>query len=196
MLVLILLPYLIAPLYRFIDPVSTAMLWRRATGQRVERTVMPLDRIAPALPRAVISAEDGSYCTHHGIDWRGLREAFFEADDISEMRGGSTITQQVAKNLFLWQGRSFVRKALEMPLAVWINLVLPKRRVMEIYLNIAEWGPNGEFGAEARGAPRLRQIGPPGHGPRGGPDGRGSAGSEGPQRPGALGKCAPFGGDL
>src|SRR4029079_8667592 len=69
--------------------------------------------------------------------------------DISEMRGGSTITQQVAKNLFLWQGRSYVRKVLELPLAVWVDLVLPKRRVLEIYLNIAEWGPNGQFGAEA-----------------------------------------------
>ena len=65
------------------------------------------------------------------------------------MRGGSTITQQVAKNLFLWQGRSYVRKALELPLALWIDLVLPKRRVLEIYLNVAEWGPNGQFGAEA-----------------------------------------------
>ena len=148
-LVLVLLPYLIAPFYRFIDPVSTTMVWRRLTGQRVERTVVPLDRMAPTLPRAVISAEDGSFCTHHGIDWRGMREAFYEADDISEMRGGSTITQQVAKNLFLWQGRSYLRKALELPLAVWIDLVLPKRRVLEIYLNVAQWGPNGQFGAEA-----------------------------------------------
>jgi monofunctional biosynthetic peptidoglycan transglycosylase len=68
---------------------------------------------------------------------------------MDEVRGGSTITQQVAKNLFLWQGRSFVRKALEFPLALWIDLILPKRRILEIYLNIAEWGPNGEFGAEA-----------------------------------------------
>ena len=97
----------------------------------------------------MIAAEDGSFCTHRGIDWRGLREAFYEADDISEMRGGSTLTQQVAKNLFLWQGRSYVRKALELPLAVWIDLVLPKRRVLEIYLNVAEWGPAGQFGAEA-----------------------------------------------
>jgi monofunctional glycosyltransferase len=65
------------------------------------------------------------------------------------VRGGSTVTQQVAKNLFLWPGRSYVRKVLEFPLALWINLILPKRRVMEIYLNIAELGPNGEFGAEA-----------------------------------------------
>ena len=75
------------------------------------------------------------------------------------MRGGSTITQQVAKNLFLWPGRSFVRKALEFPLALWIDLVLPKRRILEIYLNIAEWGPNGEFGVEAGSRARLRQIG-------------------------------------
>jgi monofunctional biosynthetic peptidoglycan transglycosylase len=105
--------------------------------------------MAPSLPRSVISAEDGSFCTHRGIDWRGLREAFNEADSLSDMRGGSTITQQVAKNLFLWQGRSYLRKALELPLALWVDLVLPKRRVLEIYLNIAEWGPNGQFGAEA-----------------------------------------------
>jgi monofunctional biosynthetic peptidoglycan transglycosylase len=148
-LVVLLLPYLIAPLYRFVDPVSTVILWRWATGARVERVVLPIRAMAPALPRAVISAEDGSFCAHRGIDWRGLREAFEEADTIAEMRGGSTITQQVAKNLFLWQGRSYLRKALELPLALWIDLVLPKRRVLEIYLNIAEWGPNGQFGAEA-----------------------------------------------
>ena len=150
MLVLVLLPYLIAPLYRFVDPVSTVMLWRwvdRRAGRAHRRAART--QMAPALPRSVIAAEDGSFCTHRGIDWRGLREAFYEADDISEMRGGSTITQQVAKNLFLWQGRSYVRKALELPLAVWIDLVLPKRRVLEIYLNVAEWGPNGQFGAEA-----------------------------------------------
>jgi len=149
LLVLVLLPYLIAPVYRIVDPVSTVMLWRWATGQRVVRTVLPIGEMAQALPRAVISAEDGSFCHHRGIDWRGLREAFYEADSIGEMRGGSTITQQVAKNLFLWQGRSYLRKALELPLALWIDLVLPKRRVLEIYLNVAEWGPSGQFGAEA-----------------------------------------------
>ena len=101
------------------------------------------------LPLAVIIAEDGRFCSHHGVDFAEIREAIADADDIDEMRGGSTITQQVAKNLFLWPGRSFVRKALEFPLALWIDLVLPKRRILEIYLNIAEWGPNGEFGAEA-----------------------------------------------
>jgi len=149
-LVLLALPYVIAPLYRFVDPVSTPMLWRWATGGRVERTFVPIDHIAPALPLTVILAEDASFCHNHGIDLSGVREALQQADeDIAEARGGSTITQQTAKNLFLWQGRSFVRKALEIPLAIWINLVLPKRRVLEIYLNIVEWGPRDQFGAEA-----------------------------------------------
>ena len=149
LLVLLALPYLVAPLYRFFDPVSTVMAWRWLTGQRVERTWVPIGRMAASLPRSVIAAEDGQFCAHRGIDFRGLREAFNEAEDLSTMRGGSTVTQQVAKNLFLWQGRSYVRKALEMPLALWINLVLPKERVLEIYLNVARWGPGGQFGAEA-----------------------------------------------
>jgi monofunctional biosynthetic peptidoglycan transglycosylase len=149
-LALLALPYLIAPLYRFVDPVSTPMLWRWATGGRVERTFVPIGHIAPTLPLTVILAEDASFCHNHGIDLSGVREALQQADeDIAEARGGSTITQQTAKNLFLWQGRSFVRKALEIPLAIWINLVLPKRRVLEIYLNIVEWGPRDQFGAEA-----------------------------------------------
>jgi monofunctional biosynthetic peptidoglycan transglycosylase len=142
-------PYAIAPIYRIIDPVSMPMLWRWVTGARVERIFVPLRRIAPALPLAVIVAEDGSFCRNRGIDLGAMREALQQSEDIGESRGASTLTQQVAKNLFLWQGRSFVRKALEIPLALWINVVLPKRRVLEIYLNIAEWGPNGEFGAEA-----------------------------------------------
>ncbi len=110
---------------------------------------MPLDRIAPVLPRSVIASEDGRFCVHHGIDLDRASGRLEDADDITEARGGSTITQQTAKNLFLWPGRSFIRKGLEFPLALWIDLVLPKRRIMEIYLNIAEWGPNGEFGIEA-----------------------------------------------
>jgi monofunctional biosynthetic peptidoglycan transglycosylase len=148
-LVLLLLPYLLTPLYLVVRPASTLMLARWATGARVEREWVPLARIAPALPLAVIAAEDARYCIHRGIDLHELKEAIAEADDISEARGGSTIAQQTAKNLFLWPGRSFVRKALEAPLALWLDLVLGKRRLMEVYLNIAEWGPNGEFGAEA-----------------------------------------------
>ena len=147
--VVLLLPYLIVPFYRVVHPVSTLMLWRWLTGARVTRTVVPLARMAPILPATVIAAEDGRFCSHPGVDLAEIREALDEADDLSDVRGGSTITQQTAKNLFLWGGRSIVRKALELPLALWIDLVLPKRRVLEIYLNIAEWGPNGEFGAEA-----------------------------------------------
>jgi monofunctional glycosyltransferase len=145
----LLLPYLLTPLYLFMRPVSTLMLWRWATGARVERIWTPIDRISPELPRAVIVAEDARFCSHIGVDFQELRAAIEEADDLSEARGGSTLTQQIAKNLFLWQGRSFIRKALEFPLALWINLVMSKQRQLEIYLNIAEWGPNGIFGAEA-----------------------------------------------
>jgi monofunctional glycosyltransferase len=146
----VLVPYAIAPFYRFVDPVSTPMLWRLAVGARVVRDFVPLSHISPALPLAVIVAEDGSFCRNPGIDLGAMREALRQSrEDPGESRGASTITQQTAKNLFLWQGRSFIRKALEIPLALWLNLVLPKRRILEIYLNIAQWGPNGEFGAEA-----------------------------------------------
>jgi len=148
-LAILFLPYLLTPIYAVIDPISTVMLWRRLSGARVERYYLPIARMSPSLPIAVVIAEDGRFCAHHGVDLAEIREAMAQADDIEDMRGGSTITQQVAKNLFLWQGRSFVRKALEFPLALWIDLVLSKRRILEIYLNIAEWGPNGEFGVEA-----------------------------------------------
>ena len=144
----LLVPYLLTPLYHVVNPGSTLMAWRKMTGARVERVWAPLSAIAPILPRTVMAAEDARFCTHRGIDFGELRAAIEDADDISEMRGGSTIAQQTAKNLFLWQGRSVVRKALEFPLALWLDFVLGKRRLMEIYLNIAEWGPNGEFGAE------------------------------------------------
>jgi monofunctional glycosyltransferase len=148
--VVLLLPYLLVPLYRVVDPVSTLMLWRWATGARVERSFIPLGQMAPVLPVTVIAAEDGRFCSHHGVDWLEMEERLDQVgDDISKARGVSTITQQTAKNLFLWPGRSFLRKGLELPLALWIDLVLPKRRVLEIYLNIAEWGPNGQFGVEA-----------------------------------------------
>ena len=126
------------------------MLWRWATGQRVVRIFVPLSRISPVLPLTVILAEDASFCHNHGIDLGAIREALQQSDDdVGDARGASTITQQTVKNLFLWPGHSVVRKILEIPLAVWLTLVLPKRRIMEIYLNTAEWGPSGEFGIEA-----------------------------------------------
>ena len=162
--VFILLPYALVPLYRFINPVSTLMVWRWVSGQRVERTFLPLAQIGPALPITVILAEDGRYCSHPGVDFQELRGIVEDAEDFDQLRGGSTITQQAVKNLFLWQGRSVVRKFLELPLAMWADLMLPKRRIMEIYLNIAEWGPDGQFGAEAGSrfafGKSARQLGP------------------------------------
>ena len=146
---LLLVPYVLAPFYRFGHPISALMLERRLTGARVERIWIPLDAVPLPVTEAVVAAEDAHFCTHHGIDWGELRAALADAEEGGRLRGGSTITQQVAKNLFLWQGRSFIRKALEAPLALWIDLVLPKRRILEIYFNIAAWGPGGEFGIEA-----------------------------------------------
>jgi monofunctional biosynthetic peptidoglycan transglycosylase len=145
----LLLPYLLAPLYRAGHPVSTLMAWRYLTGAPMSRQWVDFGAISPFLPRSVVAAEDAKFCSHHGVDWDALRDVIDDAEEGEVTRGGSTITQQVAKNLFLWPGRSVVRKALELPLALWIDLVLPKQRILEIYLNIAELGPNGQFGAQA-----------------------------------------------
>jgi monofunctional biosynthetic peptidoglycan transglycosylase len=149
LLVALLAPYLATPFYRTGHPVSTLMIWRTLTGAPMSRQWIDLAAISPALPRSVVAAEDANFCRHHGIDWDALREVMDDAEDGEVARGGSTIIQQVAKNLFLWPGRSVVRKALEFPLALWIDRVLPKQRILEIYLNIAELGPSGQFGAQS-----------------------------------------------
>jgi monofunctional glycosyltransferase len=146
-LLLLLLPYLVAPFYRAGHPVSTLMAWRWLKGAPVQRQWVDITAMSPYLPRTVVASEDAKFCSHHGVDWGALREVMEDAEEGEVTRGGSTITQQVAKNLFLWPGRSVVRKALELPLAMWIDLVLGKQRVLEIYLNIAEMGPSGQFGA-------------------------------------------------
>ena len=146
---LVLLPYVLTPLYSSGHPVSTLMIGRYLTGETVTRKWVDLDDMSEALPRSVVAAEDAKFCFHHGIDWDSVRNIIEDAQDGEVARGGSTITQQVAKNLFLWPGRSVVRKALELPLAMWIDLVLSKKRILELYLNVAELGPDGQFGAEA-----------------------------------------------
>src|SRR5260221_10380861 len=151
-LVVLLLPYLLAPLYRAGHPVSTLLAWRYMTGAPMSRQWIDFNAISSSLPRSVVASEDAKFCSHHGIDWNAVRDVIDDAEDGEVARGGSTITQQVAKNLFLWPGRSVVRKALEFPLALWIDLVLPKQRILEIYLNIAELGPSSQFGAEAGAA--------------------------------------------
>jgi monofunctional biosynthetic peptidoglycan transglycosylase len=97
---------------------------------------------------AVVTSEDSAFCRHSGVDWSAVEDAIEDAEDGDRLRGASTIPMQVAKNLFLWPGQDYLRKALEIPLAYFISLVWSKARIAEIYLNFAEWGP-GIFGAEA-----------------------------------------------
>lgn len=157
-LVLLLAPYVLAIVYRFIDPSSTLMLWRHIKGQQVTRTYVPLERISPALVRAVITSEDASFCRNYGIDVGAIREAWQQGSKRpTGARGASTITQQLAKNLFLWQDRSWLRKGLEAPLAIWVSLTWPKRRIIEVYLNVAEWGES-VFGIEAAAERAFNQT--------------------------------------
>lgn len=133
-------------LYAFVPVPSTLMLGRWLTLQPVERRWVPLAEISPHLIRAVIAAEDQRYCSHRGVDWVELNKVMEDEDGPS--RGASTLSMQTAKNVFLWPGRSYIRKGLEIPLAMAIDLAWGKPRVIEVYLNVAEWG-EGLFGAEA-----------------------------------------------
>ncbi|MEZ5909621.1 MAG: monofunctional biosynthetic peptidoglycan transglycosylase [Hyphomicrobiaceae bacterium] len=147
-LALILLAVALIGFYRFVDPpLSTLMLGESVLGRPVHQTWVPIERISPRLIRAVVVSEDGRFCQHGGIDWQAMSIAIDQARD-GIPRGASTITMQTAKNLFLWPGKSYLRKALEIPLALGMEAAWPKRRILEIYLNIAEWGP-GIYGIEA-----------------------------------------------
>lgn len=135
-------------LFRFVDPPgSTLIAWQALTGTRIEQQWVPLTRISRNLQRAVIVSEDGRFCQHWGIDPREILAAIKRARN-GVPRGASTITMQVAKNLFLWSSKSYVRKLLELPLTLALEVIWSKERILEVYLNIAEWGP-GVFGAEA-----------------------------------------------
>lgn len=133
-------------LYRFVPVPSTLMLGRWLTLRPVEREWVPLEQISPNLIRAVIASEDQRFCSHRGVDWIELNAVMDDEDGPS--RGASTLTMQTAKNVFLWPGRSYIRKGLEIPIAMAIDLAWGKPRVIEVYLNVAEWG-DGLFGAEA-----------------------------------------------
>lgn len=150
-IVLIAIPLVLTLVYAVVPPpVSNVMLLRALNGAGIDRQWVSLDQISPNLPRAVISSEDARFCEHHGVDWTEFQGVIEDALDKEEgpVRGASTIPMQTAKNLFLWDGRFAIRKALELPLAMWMDLVWSKRRMIEIYLNIVEWAP-GVYGAEA-----------------------------------------------
>ncbi len=138
--------------FRWLDPPTSAfMLQARVGGILVQQSWLPLDAISPALRLAVIAAEDQRFADHHGLDTRAISRAIEEHRSGRGLRGASTITQQTAKNLFLWPGRNLVRKGLEAWLALCMDLLWPKERILEVYLNVAEFG-EGVYGAHAASA--------------------------------------------
>lgn len=147
---ILLLPYLLIFVYLigFIHPVSTLMLRDLVLLRGYDRQWVAFDDIAPVLVQSVMMSEDGQFCAHNGVDWMQMRGVVEDALDGEQTRGASTIPMQTVKNLYLWNGRSFIRKGMELPLAVVADLVWSKRRMMEIYLNVAEWG-DGIYGIEA-----------------------------------------------
>jgi monofunctional biosynthetic peptidoglycan transglycosylase len=150
---------------RWIAPPLTAVMLEQSVALvKVDYRWVDANAIASSAARAAMAAEDQRFLDHHGIDFVSLDRALEDYREGDGLRGASTITQQVAKNLFLWQGRSFVRKALEAYFALLIELLWPKQHILETYLNIAEFGP-GVFGVEAAaqrffGVPASRLTAP------------------------------------
>lgn len=136
--------------FRFVNPpITPVMVAEKLGGTTLQHRWVPAEDMARDLPLAVIASEDGRFCAHWGVDWAAVKDAVEEAKRTHRsFRGASTIPMQTAKNLYLWTGRSYVRKVLEVPLAYLLTALWPKQRVIEVYLNVAQWGP-GIFGAEA-----------------------------------------------
>lgn len=139
----LLLIYLAVP-----PPVTPLMLIRLLEGEGLDRRWVGLSEISPHLPRAVIASEDNTFCQHGGFDWRAIDEAMDNYRDGKRLRGASTLSMQTSKNLFLWPGRNYLRKGLEAYMTVMLELLWSKQRILEVYLNVAEWS-SGVYGAEA-----------------------------------------------
>jgi monofunctional glycosyltransferase len=132
-------------IYSFVNPPTTLTIWSEGRRMgKVDRAWVSIENISPVMARSVVAAEDANFCLHWGFDLAAIRAAM----EGGGARGGSTITQQVVKNVFLWQGRSWVRKALEAAITPAVEVVWSKRRIVEVYLNIAELG-EGVFGVKA-----------------------------------------------
>lgn len=145
--------------WRWINPPATAFMLQDSSGRvPVAYDWQDWSALGSAAALAVVAAEDQKFADHRGIDFASLRDSLTDFSRGDSLRGASTITQQVAKNMYLWPGRSFLRKALEAWLAMWIELTWPKQRILEIYLNVAEFGP-GTYGVPA--ASRLHFGKPP-----------------------------------
>ena len=159
--ILIVLVLLMVFVYSWINPPTTHTIW--SEGRRlgsVDQEWVPIEDIAPVMARSVVAAEDANFCQHWGFDVAAIRAAM----EGGGARGGSTISQQVVKNVFLWQGRSWIRKALEAAITPAVEAIWSKRRIVEVYLNVAEMG-EGVFGVEAA-ARRNFKIGPEDLSPR------------------------------
>ena len=149
-LLFIVAPVLAVIVYRFVPPpITILMIERMMDGKGLDHRWRPLSEMSPALPRAAIAAEDAKFCSHHGFDLNAIEKAADHNDQKpGRIRGGSTISQQTAKNVFLWPERSWIRKGFEAYFTVLIELIWGKHRIMEVYLNTVEMGP-GVYGVEA-----------------------------------------------
>lgn len=151
----ILILHLYALTLRFVPVPRTILMAQRAiAGETLRQDWTPIEGISPHLPRSIMGGEDSRFCEHPGVDLDAIRSAISDNAEGGRRRGGSTISQQAAKNVFLWNGGGYARKAVEAWFASYINIVWGKRRTMEIYLNVAEWG-DGIFGAEAAAQARF-----------------------------------------
>ena len=157
LLVLIVPPVWVA-VYRVVPPpITVLMIERSLQGTGLDHRWRPLDKIAPAMTRAVIASEDARFCAHHGFDFHAIDAAIRHNERRpGRMRGGSTISQQTAKNVFLWPERSWVRKGAEAGFTVLIEALWGKRRIMEVYLNTVELG-SGVYGVEAASRRYFRE---------------------------------------
>ncbi len=153
-------------LYRVVPPPGTPLMLIRAIASQggasqggitgIERDWRPLEAISPQLARAVIASEDTAFCSHGGFDWDAIETALEENEEGKRLKGGSTISQQTAKNAFLWPDRNWIRKGAEVWFTLLIEGLWPKRRILEVYLNIVEWG-DGVYGAEAAARRHFRK---------------------------------------
>ncbi len=149
LIVVIVTPLLLTILYRAVPPpITPLMVIRLFEGEGIKKDWVPLSRISPHAIRAVLALEDTRFCLHNGVDWEQVQDAVADRLQGGRLRGASTISMQTAKNLFLWPGRTYLRKAIEAPLTFLIEWAWDKRRIMEIYMNVVEWGP-GIYGIEA-----------------------------------------------
>lgn len=147
--------FLMIGIYRYVPPPGTLLMIERGlSGEKVSKNWAPIEEISPHLTLAVIAAEDTRFCTHAGFDFDAIHEALRQKENDGRLRGASTISQQTAKNAFLWPARSWVRKGAEAWMTFWMEKFWPKQRIIEVYLNVAEWG-DGIFGAEAAAQRRF-----------------------------------------